>query len=149
MIQRFEAFVTGITVCYKYIQRIKSAEMVEFGLRGNHVMCLFYLNRHPEGLTAAQLCSLCAEDKAAISRTLAELVEKGLVAPPDPEGRKKYRALQQLTAEGRKIADQVDQLCAQWITAGSAGLSNEQRESFYAALELITANLQENFPAGI
>ena len=77
MLQRFEDFVTGITVCYKYIQRIKSAEMTEFGLKGTHVMCLFFLHRHPEGLTAAQLCQLCAEDKAAISRSLAVLQEKG------------------------------------------------------------------------
>ena len=42
MLQRFEDFVTGITVCYKYIQRIKSAEMTEFGLKGTHVMCLFF-----------------------------------------------------------------------------------------------------------
>ena len=33
MNQRFDAFVTGITVCYKYIQRIKSAEVNDMGLR--------------------------------------------------------------------------------------------------------------------
>lgn len=148
MIQRFESFVTGITICYKYIQRIKSAEMSEFGLRGNHVMCLFYLNRHPEGLTAAQLCSLCAEDKAAVSRTLADLAEKGYVTAPEADGRKKYRALQQLTDSGRQLAAKVDELCIQWISSCGDGLSDEQREAFYAALEIITANLQENFSAG-
>ena len=29
MIQRFDAFVSGITSCYKFIQRIKSMEMTE------------------------------------------------------------------------------------------------------------------------
>ena len=87
MIQRFQAFVTGITVCYKYIQRIKSAEMTEFGLKGTHMMCLFFLHHQPEGLTAAQLCQLCAEDKAAISRTLATLQKNGYILA----GEKKYR----------------------------------------------------------
>jgi hypothetical protein len=73
MIQRFDAFVSGITACYKYIQRIKSMEMTEFGLKGTHVMCLYYLRQNPAGLTASQLCGLCAEDKAAISRTVSEL----------------------------------------------------------------------------
>jgi hypothetical protein len=73
MNRRFQSFVTGITVCYKYIQRIKTLEMTEFGLKGAHVMCLFFLHQNPEGLMAAQLCQLCAEDKAAISRTLAVL----------------------------------------------------------------------------
>ena len=47
MIQRFDAFVSGITACYKYIQRIKSMEMTEFGLKGTHVMCLYYLRQIP------------------------------------------------------------------------------------------------------
>ena len=81
MLHRFSAFVGGITECYKYIQRIKAAEMTEFGLKGTHVMCLFYLAQNPEGLTAAQLCALCQEDKAAISRTLSELAEKGFLLP--------------------------------------------------------------------
>ena len=53
--------------------------MTEFGLKGTHVMCLFFLHHTPEGLTAAQLCQLCAEDKAAISRTIATLKEKGYI----------------------------------------------------------------------
>ena len=78
MNQRFDAFVTGITVCYKYIQKIKSLEVTDLGLKGAHVMCMFYLNQHPEGLTASQLCSLCAEDKAAVSRTATAISPKGM-----------------------------------------------------------------------
>ena len=52
MLHRFSAFVGGITECYKYIQRIKAAEMTEFGLKGTHVMCLYYLRQNPTGLTA-------------------------------------------------------------------------------------------------
>ena len=66
LINRFQLFVSGVSTCYKYIQRIKNLKMTEFGLKGTHVMCLFFLHHNPEGLTAAQLCQLCAEDKAAI-----------------------------------------------------------------------------------
>ena len=88
MKDRFEAFVTGVTVCYKYIQRIKALEMTELGLKGTHVTCLFYLSNHPEGLTAAQLCQLCAEDKASVSRTVADLRSRAamLVNPRNNEG---------------------------------------------------------------
>ena len=88
MLQRFQSFVTGVTQCYKSIQKIKATEMTEFGLKGTHVMCLFYLSQHPEGLTAAQLSQMCAEDKAAISRTLAVLQERDYIQA----GEKKYRA---------------------------------------------------------
>ena len=64
MIRRFESFVTGITVCYKSIQRIKTMEMTEYGLKGTHAIYLTMMRRFPEGITAAQLCELCGRDKA-------------------------------------------------------------------------------------
>ena len=140
MIKRFEAFVTGITLCYKYIQKIKSAEMTELGLKGTHVMCIFFLSHNPEGLTAAQLCRLCAEDKAAVSRTVAEHQRAGYVAP----GEKRYRAALRLTEKGMEIAKRVDELIEQWVTFGGAGLSDSDREAFYRALELISNNLKKS-----
>ena len=140
MIKRFESFVTGITVCYKYIQRIKSAEMTEFGLKGTHVMCLFFLHHNPEGLTAAQLCQLCAEDKAAVSRTVSELQKEEYIA----SGEKKYRALLRLTEKGEETAKRVDSLIEQWVGFGGAGLSDEDRAAFYRALELVSNNLKRS-----
>ena len=140
MIQRFESFVTGITTCYKYIQKIKSAEMTEFGLKGSHVMCLFFLHHNPKGLTAAQLCQLCGEDKAAISRTVATLTEKGYVKTED----KKYRALLQLTDKGLDIASRVDDLIEQWVAFGGDGLSEDDRTVFYGVLGHIADNLRSS-----
>jgi len=140
MIQRFQAFVTGITECHKYIQKIKNVEMTEFGLKGTHVMCLFYLHFYPEGLTAAQLCKLCCEDKAAISRSLALLQERGFIR----SGEKKYRACLQLTDAGRQVAGQMDGLIEQWVGLGGSGLTEQERDTFYHVLEMISANLREN-----
>ena len=138
MLQRFEDFVTGIGVCYKYIQRIKSLEMTEFGLKGTHVMCIYFLRRHPDGLTAAQLCQLCAEDKAAISRTLAVLQEKELISV----GEKKYRARLTLTENGEKLASRIDELVGEWVGYGGDGLTDEERAMFYSTLSKIAANLK-------
>lgn len=137
MIQRFESFVTGITVCYKYIQRIKAMEMTEFDLKGTHVMCLFFLHRSGS-LTAAQLSQLCAEDKAAISRTLSTLQAKGFIES-EP---KKYRAQIRLTESGLQVARQVDGLIEQWVSFGGDGLTEEERAIFYRALERIAGNLR-------
>lgn len=138
MIERFQSFVTGITICYKYIQRIKSVEMTEFGLKGTHVMCVFFLHHNPDGLTAAELCQLCAEDKAAISRTLSALLEKGYI---QSEG-KKYRAKITLTEKGLQLAKEVDKVIEQWVGFGGDGLEENERESFYHTLELISDNLK-------
>lgn len=147
MLHRFEEFVTGITVCYRYIQRIKSMEMTELGLKGTHVMCLFYLNQSPEGMTAAQLCQLCAEDKAAISRAVAELESRGLVTTSLPDG-KKYRAPILLTQSGREVAARNEGLMEQWVTVGGDGLTDEERTAFYAALSKISVNLKDKVEKG-
>ena len=140
MIQRFQSFVGGISSCYKYIQHIKSMEMAEFGLKGAHVMCLFFLHQNPQGLTAANLCQLCAEDKAAISRTIASLQKEGFIATCD----KKYRALLQLTQKGQQVAQQFTALIEQWVDFGGSGLSEEERTIFYRALNLISNNLKNS-----
>ena len=144
MIQRFDAFVSGITACYKYIQRIKSMEMTEFGLKGTHVMCLYYLRRNPAGLTAAQLCGLCAEDKAAISRTVSELRSRGYITSLSE---KAYRAMLTLTSAGQEIARKFDNLIEGWVTAGGDGLTDEERVDFYKSLSAIAENLRTRIDA--
>ena len=139
MIQRFDAFVSGITACYKYIQRIKSMEMTEFGLKGTHVMCLYYLRQNPAGLTASQLCGLCAEDKAAISRTVSELRSQGYITSLS---QKAYRAMLTLTSAGQEIARKFDHLIEGWVTTGGDGLSDEERSDFYKVLSTIADNLR-------
>ena len=81
LIERFESFTTSVTKAYKCIQKIKLAETERMGLKANHVMYMHYLGKNPEGLTAKQLCELCIEDKAAVSRTIVDLTKNGFVKP--------------------------------------------------------------------
>ena len=136
--ERFQAFVTGISVCYKYIPKIKSLEMTEFGLKGAHAMFLFFLHSHPEGLTAAQLSQLCAEDKAAVSRSLASLLEEGYIVSDE----KKYRSRIRLTQRGEEVACRIDQMIERWVESGGDGLTEQDRDVFYSSLELIANNLR-------
>ena len=69
----FERFTTAILKLNKLVQRIKVHEMKKFGLKSVHVMCLYYLNSRPRGITAGELARMTLEDKAAISRALAEM----------------------------------------------------------------------------
>lgn len=139
MQDRFQAFVTGITTCYKYIQKIKTMEMTEFGLKGAHAMCLFFLHSHPEGLTAAQLSQLCGEDKAAVSRSLASLTEQGFIESDE----KKYRSRLRLTRQGKDVAAHIDEMILRWVESGGDGLTEQDREVFYDSLDRIANNLRE------
>lgn len=141
MIQRFEQFTGAIAQIYRYVQKIKSLEMTELGLKGQHARCLVAMGERPEGVTAAELCVLCEEDKAAVSRTVADLEERGLVACAQPEG-KRYRARLTLTARGAEMARQVNERVERAVLRGGDGLTDERREEFYAALNLVAANLK-------
>ncbi len=142
MIQRFEKFTTGITRIYKSIQKIKKHKMSTLGLKGTHVMCLYYLSRHSEGLTASKLCQLCSEDKAGISRILADLEQKKLIRYEQNEGGKKYRAKALLTKEGLHESRKLTKLILRAVEVGGKGLAEKELEVFYRALFIIADNLE-------
>lgn len=141
MIHRFENLTTGVSQIYKSIQRIKKHEMSSFGLKGTHVMCLHFLNSHPDGLTAASLCNLCKEDKAGISRIMSDLEERGFINYAQSQDKKKYRAKAYLTSSGKEQALKVNDLILRATIEGGKGISDEEREIFYRVLFLISDNL--------
>ena len=141
MIRRFKEFTKNISFAYKYIIKIKSAAIKEFGLKGSHVMCLFYVGESENGLTATKLCKLCGEDKAAISMSLAALVELGYVELENDEN-KKYRSKYSLTKSGKKVKNALDFKIADVVSDGGIGLTEEEREVFYSALQKIVDNLE-------
>ncbi|MCI9446508.1 MAG: winged helix-turn-helix transcriptional regulator [Lachnospiraceae bacterium] len=140
MVDRFEKLTIGIAQIYKCIQRIKKCQMKELGLKGTHVMCLYYLSRHPEGLAAADLCGICKEDKAGISRILSDLEINGYICYEFVND-KKYRAKATLTPKGKKCARSVNKMIRKATEEGGVGITEEEREIFYRVLFLISDNL--------
>ena len=144
MIHRFEQFSSAVAICYKCIQKIERDQMARYGLKGPHVQCLMTLSRYPEGLTAAELCDHCEKDKAAISRAVAELETEGLLLRE-----RAYRAPLKLTEQGREMAHKLTELTTRAVEQAGKGLTEENREIFYAALDLIANNLQRISEDGI
>lgn len=138
---RFETFVGSILELNRYLQKLKDLEMKPFGLRANHVMCLYYLGKHPEGLTVTELADVCKEDKAAISRCLAQLLERELVGGNFPENKRSYRTKLTLTDSGRELVQKMYARVDAVMVGGSSGLTDIQRENLYAAMEMIINNL--------
>ncbi len=102
--------------------------------------------RHPLGLTAAQLCKICNKDKAAVSRAVAEMEDKGLIIKG---GNSAYRADLLLTQEGRRAAEYVCRRATIAVEAAGQGLTGEQRQVFYSTLQLIAENLDKISKEGI
>lgn len=139
MEQRFETFTVLINKIGRSIKRLKAGQMAELELKGPHVSCLYYLYRCGP-LTAAELCERCEEDKAAVSRSLDYLEREGYLLC---QNAKRYRSPLLLTGKGRAAGAEVSLRIEKILDLASKGLSEEERESMYRALERISANLEK------
>ena len=139
MEERFETFTVLINGISRSIHKLKALEMAEFDLKSSHVSCLYYLFRQ-DSLTAKELCDICAEDKANISRALKYLEERGYLVCHSKTA-KRYQSPLTLTEKGREvgafIAERIDRILA----SVSEGISDEHRRIMYESLEKIRENL--------
>lgn len=145
MIARFSQFTAYISDIYWMIQKIEREEMEALGLKGPQAQCLVAMSRR-EGVTAAELSVLCEKDKAAISRSISGLIERGLV---HRAGSGPYRAVLHLTEEGRRIAHEVNRKVSLAVTRASEGLTAPDRTALYACLERISGNIKKISQEGL
>ena len=138
MTDRFEQFTISVSRIYQCIQKIQRQEMASYGLKSAHVGCLLMLQRHP-GITAAELGKLCEKDKAAISRTVTELEQAGMVCRQEDNGA--YRAQLCLTQEGYEVAEKVKVRTVLAVDKAGSGITDDDRKILYASLERIADNL--------
>lgn len=140
---RFEDFVSIIGALSKEIQRIKNAEARRLGFRGSDVMCLYYLLKHPEGITASELARLVDVSRAAMSRTLAHLEGDGLVEVGDADGDgTKYRAPVFLTEKGREVTRPLEDIIHRVLDEAGGELAARQRLQMYDSLNHILEKLR-------
>lgn len=141
MLSRYEQFSALISGLYRSIQKIEREEMVKYGFKGAYAQYLAAMNHHPEGVTSAQLSEICDRDKAAVSRAVADMEEKGLVLRTGQKDNL-YRARLTLTDEGRQAAEFVSRRGQNAVEAASQGMTENDRKVLYATLALISTNLQ-------
>jgi len=148
MLSRFQQFSYVISEINRYIQKIERDEMIKYGCKGAFAQYLVALLNHPEGLTAARLCELCDKDKAAVSRIVSEMQEKGLVTRSS-ENLRAYNAPIVLTDEGKKAAEYVSLKARAAVKAVGSVMSDEERRVLYSLLDSIAAKLQKLSDEGI
>ena len=142
MLNRFARFSLAISEIDRCWHKLAAEEMAKYDLNSPHAVYLTALyDASEEGITAAKLGELCRKNKADVSRMVSILEKKGLVRR-EAIGTNLYRAKLLLTEEGKQAAEHVRERAAVAVELAGAGLSDENREIFYEALEQITLNLQ-------
>ena len=116
--------------------------MSKFGLKSAHVSCLYYLYKAEKPLTARELCDVCDEDKAAVSRAIDLLTKEGYVTC-ESNTVKKYKSPLTLTEKGNDVGEAIAQRVDDVLSGVSNGVSEEHRAILYDSLEAISVNLQK------
>ncbi|MCF0106562.1 MAG: MarR family transcriptional regulator [Holdemanella sp.] len=137
---RFELFAGNVLELNRCLQKIKDFEMKQYGLRANHVMVMRYLGSNEEGLTSSELTTLCKEDKAAVSRTVSQLIENGLIYHNKNE--KTYRSKLFLSESGKQIYERINERVDAILALGGSGLTEEEKQVFFYSMEVILTNLK-------
>ena len=141
MIERFETFTHYIANLTRNIRKIKSFEMAKWNLKSQHVSCLYYL--YEKGaLTAKELCDICGEDKANMSRSIEFLESNGYLRQKEGSN-KRYRIHFELTDLGASVGSSIFKRVEEIISNSSHGISEDERITLYKCLGLIDSNLKE------
>ncbi len=140
MLNRFERFSFAISEISRCWRKLASEELAKYGLKSPHATYLTTLYKYQNGITVPQLCEIIGKDKSDASRMIAILEDKGLACKIDVDG-SLYRGLWVLTDKGKDAARQVSIRAAKAVELAGKDLDDETRETFYKALESITANL--------
>lgn len=146
MVQRYGRFAAAISRIGYCIQKIETEVMVKHGLPGSCAQYLAALGNSEGSLTMSKLSAVCMKDKAAVSRAVAQLEEKGFVCR-NCAGANIYRAPIMLTDKGRELSEYVAKRAS--VAVEVAGLDDNEREKFYSALNTIAANLTRVCECGL
>lgn len=110
-----------------------------FGISITEWRVIAVLGRY-SGLSANQVAERTAMDKVAVSRTLARLVERGLIVrSTDDDDRR--RSVLALSARGKRIHTQIAPLALEMEHKLLAGLSREEKQMLDTLLDKLAARL--------
>ena len=140
MQQRFRTFTLLNSQISRCLRRIKTEEMADIKLKSGHVSCLYYLYETGP-MTARELCEICEEDKANISRSMEYLEKNGYLVPL-PDETRRYKRRYTLTEKGLEAARLLDEKIERVLSIAGDGICEEDRTAMYASLAKISANLQ-------
>lgn len=141
MQERFEMFTVLINRISRDIRKIKNQEMTAYNLRSTHISCLYYIYSL-DGVTAAELCEHCEEDKATVSRALCYLEDNGFIYR-NTDCSKRYKSPLYLTDKGQAAGKRIAEKISDVLDIIGCTLTKDERAAFYRNLSAISRILDD------
>ena len=140
--ERFERFALLIDGVQKSIQKFKNNIAPSLGIKSVHVLWIYELYIHPDGLTSAELAVKSNIDPSLISRELAALKRKGYITKETNPGKRTYNARITLTPEGKALAKTIYSQALSVQNLVNSGVDESELLLFYSVLERLHNNFQ-------
>jgi MarR family transcriptional regulator, transcriptional regulator for hemolysin len=121
------------------IKQVVLAQVAQFGLAPQQFWMLIALRESP-GMSQAELADRVRSDAPTVSRTLAALLERGVVrSDPDPQDRRRSRVF--LTPTGERLAAEVARVADEVRATVVEGMSPAEEAAVRRGLKRILSNL--------
>ena len=140
--ERFEKFALLIDGVQKNVQKFKNNIAPSLGVKSVHVLWIYELYIHPDGLTSAELAVKSNIDPSLISRELAALKRKGYITKEATPGKRNYNARITLTPEGKALGEIIYSQALTVQSLVNNGVSESELSLFYSVLERLHNNFQ-------
>ena len=140
---RFEKFALLIDGVQKCIQKFKNNIAPVLGIKSVHVLWIYELYLHPDGLTSAELAVRSNIDPSLISRELATLKKQGYITKEVTPGKRNYNSRITLTDDGEALAKKIYAKALEVQGKVDEGVSTNDLVIFYSVLERLHQNLEK------
>ena len=139
-VMHFSHLIDGI---HKRIQKHRTDNAADFGVKGVHIFWVYELLLHPEGLSAAELALSSRIDRSLISREISTLESIGYIRSAEKQsGKRNYNSKILLTESGIAAAHRIRDIALDFQKIAGEDISPEELEIFYSVLEKINYNLE-------
>lgn len=146
MQHRVTDYMTLVVAAYKKLQQIKkkqTALYATYDIKSQHVMVLYFLGHNIDGLTVTELAALCCEDKAATSRAVDYLVERGYAVHEEEKNKRRWRSKVRITPAGMRICRIIDCVSIEASNKAKEGISDEDLQVFYRVFHQMVDNMDK------
>ena len=141
--ERFEEFSSLISSVYSNIQKLKARYTTQFGLKAVHVLWLYLLRTHPEGMSASELAAAAQSNRSLVSREIDELFDKGIIFTQENGSKRRYGWKLMLTDKGRQLADLIAAIAADIQKTVNRDISEEDLITFYRTLKILANGFEK------
>lgn len=141
--ERFDEFSTLISGIHESISKIKASYTSKLGLKEVHILWLYLLKTHRDGLYASELASASKVNRSLVSREIGGLIKNGVLYIDEANTKSKYGRKFRLTEYGDELANRISHIAKEIQNSVNQGISEQDLTVFYNTLHILASRFEQ------